>query len=138
MENAAFVSVMNRVCDRCHQLRGPARLRVKIGDAFAQSASAHEAHAVKRRPVYLAGFVDGKNMRMIEAGYRLPFSAKSFQHSRGCGLLGQNHFDGHLTLRAVLHRAIDHAHSPTSNLLDQIVSKGTVVWQGLFRQRRVD
>ena len=88
MDDATLMGVMNRAGDHCHQRRGPAWLRVKIGDAFAQSASAHEAHTVKRRRVDLAGFEDGKNMRMIQAGDRFAFRAKSFQHSRCRGLLG--------------------------------------------------
>ncbi len=91
------MGVMNRARDGCYQLRSPAWLRAKISNAFAQSAAAHEAHTVKRRRVYLAGFVDGKNMRMIQAGDRLRFGAKSFQHSRRRGLLRQNHLHGHVT-----------------------------------------
>ena len=75
---------------------------------------------------------------MIEAGDCLPFGAKSFQHSRRRGLLGQNHFHGHLTVRAVLQRAIHYAHPSTSNLFDQIVTKGAIVLRRVFGQRHVD
>src|SRR5262245_44131292 len=138
MEDSVFVSVMNRACDSRYQFRCVARVRAIIRHAFAQSTSGREAHAVKGGSLDLSRFVDRKNMWMIEAGDCLHFGVKSFQHPRRCRLLGQDHFHGYLTLRAVLNSAIDYAHSSAPDFFDQVVTERSIIWRCLFRQRRID
>ncbi len=122
MKDAVLVRVVDGARDRGDKARGRAWLH-ELAGFFPERPAVRELHAVERMSFAFAGLVNWQDVRMIEARDGFRFRAKTFHHPGRSRLFCEDHFYRDLALRAVLDRAIDHAHPAARNLLDQIVTK---------------
>ena len=122
MENAFAVRVLHGARDLGDERHALPRLVLQRGTYFLQTSARREFHAEEREAVFaLAHFVDGQNVRMIEARGRLRFAPETRERFAGVGVITQDALHGDDAAGMALARAIDHAHSAAPDFLEDLV-----------------
>ena len=138
MEDSFAVRVLDGARDLGDERHALPRIVLQRGTDFLQTSAGREFHAEEREAVFaLAHFVDGQNVRMIEARGGLRFAAEAGERFAGVGVIPQDPFHGDDAAGMALPRAVDHAHSaPPDFLEDFVVPEAPVlVGQRNFGQR---
>ena len=83
-----------------------------------------EAHGIERLPLVLPHFVDGDNMRVIQARRRLGLDPQPPREIRRIQRTRQDHLERHGTIQAQLVSPVDDPHAAAANLpLDPVVAE---------------
>src|SRR4029453_11330397 len=108
MQNSMLMRVMHGARHFRDQFRRlPDRYRC-MPDYFVQLSAFDELHAKITRAIALTDFVDGNDVRMIEAGGSLSFPAKALQVGFARPLTKANDFQGDCAIETLLSRAKHH------------------------------
>src|SRR6266542_5010385 len=87
-----------------------ARFTAQSRPGFLQAAPSRVFHAEERQAVFaLADFINGKNIRMIEAGGGFSFAPETFQRVSGISLIRHYALERYDPARVPLTRTIKHA-----------------------------
>src|SRR5437867_59580 len=94
--------------------RSRSRTQCKPTELVGEAAPLHQPHDQKRTRLLFAYFVDRDDIRVIQLGRGVSFSAKTSQ-GRWRVQFSSNHLQGDVPLARDLARAINNAHSATPN-----------------------
>jgi hypothetical protein len=124
MQNPALMRVMHGPGQLLKQLRRrPIRHgRFEFRDVRRQGTALNELHTEEWLPLALADFVDGHDIRMIQAGRSFGFRAKPRYEVRRSKLSRRQDLQRHDPAHLRLSRLVDDAHAATSHLFDQFVA----------------
>ena len=134
MQDPALMSVLNRPRDLGDVGGGlPCRQRT-VPHQLGQTPPRDVVHRKVRLTVGLANLVDGDDVRVLELGDGLGFTAEPLERRLSRELAEQHHLDRHAAIQADLPGAVHHAHAAVGDLVQQFVVAET----GPVAQLRVE
>src|SRR5436190_10839090 len=124
MQDAALMRVMNGARHLHDDRDAAANVLWTIGwtRKFPRERSAfHQFHGVEEAAIMFAYFINGNDMRMIEARARLSFAAKTAGRCFPRQVRSQYHFQRHHAIQAPLPRAINDSHAAARDFIQELV-----------------
>ena len=121
VERAALVRILNGLGDKAHVLRRLGGGQRFFADERGQVLSLDIFHREVVLTIVLAHLVDGHDVGVMQIGRRLGLRQEALQRGGIGQLARQNHFYRHNAVETHLPGLVDHAHSASSDFLQQLV-----------------
>src|SRR5262249_54095617 len=97
------------------------RITGVTGQGLVETAALDQLHGEVVLPLVGADFVDGDDVRMVQAGRRLRLAAETLHVVIRGELARANHLQGHRTIQAGLPGSVNDAHAAVGDLPPQLV-----------------
>ena len=124
VQDAAFVRVVDGLGNRLHPARAPfevRNLKSEIGHEPGQARAIHMVHHQVRLTRELPDFVDGDDVRMLQATGGRCLQTKPFDRLGAGQRSGEQEFHRHNTVETDLMRPVNHPHGAPADFLEELV-----------------
>jgi hypothetical protein len=136
VDDAALVGRVHGPGQPLDQLRRPLRRPGRTVELAREAAAGDELQREVRPAVLLADLVDLYDVRVLQGGDRLGLAAETGQFFRTGVAAGQDHLQGYEPLELQVSSLVDHTHTATAQLAENLVAgDGRTPGRG-HRQRR--
>src|SRR5262245_41573495 len=123
MDDAAIVCVLHRPRQRFDNLGAKARRLWIARDLLRERSAADIFQRKIRQAIDLAHLVDLNDVLMLELGDGLRFRPESIEVLRTRMSAREDHLERNESIERDLSGAIDHAHSATSQFVEQLITR---------------